>query len=199
MKKIRLLALLWVILIAGSLAGCGGDKESNNTWDFIIEDITWENDAVINYNDTLVDLASECIISEDNIWNTYDNENSTAEDVIKAIDNTISQCSNAWNKIDDLWDWEWDSSLKDWVLDIIEKEINYYSKFKELLPYLEKEELTEEEKAEYDAIYSEIETLDKELSEANENLMTIQEKFASDYGFELEVIEEETSEEVPAE
>lgn len=199
MKKIRLLALLWVILIAGSLAGCGGDKESNNTWDFIIEDITWENDAVINYNDTLVDLASECIISEDNIWNTYDNENSTAEDVIKAIDNTISQCSNAWNKIDDLWDWEWDSSLKDWVLDIIEKEINYYSKFKELLPYLEKEELTEEEKAEYDAIYSEIETLDKELSEANENLMTIQEKFASDYGFELEVVEEETSEEVPAE
>lgn len=199
MKKIRLLALLWVILIAGSLAGCGGDKESNNTWDFIIEDITWENDAVINYNDTLVDLASECIISEDNIWNTYDNENSTAEDVIKAIDNTISQCSNAWNKIDDLWDWEWDSSLKDWVLDIIEKEINYYSKFKELLPYLEKEELTEEEKAEYDAIYSEIETLDKELSEANENLMSIQEKFASDYGFELEVVEEETSEEVPAE
>lgn len=199
MKKIRLLALLWVILIAGSLAGCGGDKESNNTWDFIIEDITWENDAVINYNDTLVDLASECIISEDNIWNTYDNENSTAEDVIKAIDNTISQCSNAWNKIDDLWDWEWDSSLKDWVLDIIEKEINYYSKFKELLPYLEKEELTEEEKAEYDAIYSEIETLDKELSEANKNLMTIQEKFASDYGFELEVVEEETSEEVPAE
>ena len=199
MKKIRLLALLWVILIAGSLAGCGGDKESDNTWDFIIEDITWKNDAVINYNDTLVDLASECIISEDNIWNTYDNENSTAEDVIKAIDNTISQCSNAWNKIDDLWDWEWDSSLKDWVLDIIEKEINYYSKFKELLPYLEKEELTEEEKAEYDAIYSEIETLDKELSEANENLMTIQEKFASDYGFELEVIEEETSEEVPAE
>ena len=199
MKKIRLLALLWVILIAGSLAGCGGDKESNNTWDFIIEDITWENDAVINYNDTLVDLASECIISEDNIWNTYDNENSTAEDVIKAIDNTISQCSNAWNKIDDLWDWEWDSSLKDWVLDIIEKEINYYSKFKELLPYLEKEELTEEEKAKYDAIYSEIETLDKELSEANENLMTIQEKFASDYGFELEVVEEETSEEVPAE
>lgn len=199
MKKIRLLALLWVILIAGSLAGCGGDKESDNTWDFIIEDITWENDAVINYNDTLVDLASECIISEDNIWNTYDNENSTAEDVIKAIDNTISQCSNAWNKIDDLWDWEWDSSLKDWVLDIIEKEINYYSKFKELLPYLEKEELTEEEKAEYDAIYSEIETLDKELSEANENLMTIQEKFASDYGFELEVVEEETSEEVPAE
>ena len=199
MKKIRLLALLWVILIAGSLAGCGGDKESDNTWDFIIEDNTRKNDAVINYNDTLVDLASECIISEDNIWNTYDNENSTAEDVIKAIDNTISQCSNAWNKIDDLWDWEWDSSLKDWVLDIIEKEINYYSKFKELLPYLEKEELTEEEKAEYDAIYSEIETLDKELSEANENLMTIQEKFASDYGFELEVVEEETSEEVPAE
>ena len=199
MKKIRLLALLWVILIAGSLAGCGGDKESNNTWDFIIEDITWENDAVINYNDTLVDLASECIISEDNIWNTYDNENSTAEDVIKAIDNTISQCSNAWNKIDDLWDWEWDSSLKDWVLDIIEKEINYYSKFKELLPYLEKEELTEEEKAEDNAIYSEIETLDKELSEANENLMTIQEKFASDYGFELEVVDEGTTEEVPAE
>lgn len=200
MKKFRLLALLWVVLIAWSLAGCWSDKA--NTWDLIIEDVTWENDAVINYNDTLVDLASQCIVSEDGIWNTYDNEDSTTEDIIKAINTTISQCTNAWEQISDLWDWEWDSSLKDWVLDIIEKEINYYSKFSELLPYLEKEELTEEEKSSYDAIYSEIEILDKELSDANENLMTVQEKFASNHGFELEVIDEETpaiEEEIPAE
>ena len=100
MKKIRLLTLLWVTLLAWTLAGCfGGNKETNNdttsnTWDFIIEDITWENDAVINYNDSLVDLASQCVISENIIWDTYDEETSTTEDILAAINNTITECTN---------------------------------------------------------------------------------------------------------
>ena len=149
MKKIRLLSLLWIVLIAGTLAGCWNNEQqttSNDSWDFIIEDISWENDAVINYNDELVDMASNCIISEDNIRNTYDDENASIEDIKSAIDSTINVCTEAGKNIETLWDWEWDSSLKDWVLNIIEKYIAYYTKFSEILPYEAQEEVTEEQK-----------------------------------------------------
>lgn len=185
MKKIRLLALLWIILISGTLAWCWWDKENNNG-DFIIEDITWENEGAINYNDTLVDLTSQCIELENSIWNTYDDNESTSEDIIAAINNTVNECANVNEKINELWDREWDSSLKDAVAMIIEKEIAYYIKFSELLPYLDKEELTDEEKESYNTIYSELETLDEELTNANENLSSIQENFAKNHGFELE-------------
>ena len=198
MKKIRLLSLLWIILFAGTLAGCWSNKEVssndtwnnewNNEWNLVIENTTSESDAVINYNDTLVDLASQCIISENNIWNSYDSE-SPIEDVQAAIKNTITECSNAKENVNKLWDWEWDPSLREWVVAIIDKEIAYYSKFNEILPYLEKEELTEDEKWIYDATFAEIQTLDEELSQANENLINVQEQFALNHWFELETDE----------
>lgn len=191
MKKFSFLALLWVIVIFGTLAGCGDNKqvntdEINGTWDFIIEDVTWEADAVVSYNDKLVDLASSCMVSEDAIWNIYDDETSSIEQIQAAISGTVSVCSSVKEQINDLWDWEWDGNLKDGVLTIIEKEIAYYVKFSELLPYLEKEELSEEEKAIYDSLFAEVESIDKELLEANDNLVSIQEQFAKDHWYELE-------------
>ena len=187
MKKLRLFSLLWIILLVGALAGCNNsNNESNWTWDFIIEDISWENEAVVDYNDTLVDLAFNCITSENNIWSVYNNETAEVEDMKKAIENTITECTKAWEGISQLWDWEWDSSLKDWVLYIIEKEIAYYSKFNEILPYLQKDELTDEENIAYDNLFSEIESLDQELAQANEKLIAIQEEFAKNHWFELE-------------
>ena len=191
MKKIRLLTLLWVILVAWTLVGCWNkDKE----WDFIIEDITWQNDAVIDYNDTLVDLASQCIAAENKVWNTYDSNDASTTDITSAINNLVNECSDAWEEINKLWGREWDNSLKDWVLAVIESEISYYIKFSELLPYSEKEELTEEENASYNSIYTELEAINTELSNANENLSVIQKEFADSHWFELEEVAEETAE-----
>ena len=72
MKKIRLLTLLWVVLVASTLAGCGDNKnttnaDSNNSGDLIIEDTTWQYDAVIDYNDSLVEIAEQCIKAQDAI------------------------------------------------------------------------------------------------------------------------------------
>jgi hypothetical protein len=72
------------------------------------------------------------------------------------------------------------------VLDVIEKEIAYYTKFSEIIPYMGKEEVSEEEKVKYESLLSEIESLDEELNESNNNLMSIQEQFAKKYGYELE-------------
>ena len=196
MKNLKLLSLLWVIVIFGTLAGCWNKNDVNNgnEWDLVIEDISAENNAAIDYNDNLVDLASACIMSEESIWDTYNDESATVETVTLAINETVDECSKAMNEIKNLGDFEWDSLLKDWVLDIIWKDIAYYSKFNEILPYIAKEQLTEEENTAYEALLAEIETLDNELTEANENLITIQEQFAKTHGYELESIETSSEE-----
>ena len=190
MKKNRFLAFLWLIAITWTLAGCW-----NNNWDFIIEDVSSQTEAVIDYNDNLVDAASTCIASENIIRNTYDNENSSIDDIKNAINNTIKECTAAKKNINSLWDWEWDSSLKEWIINIIEKYITYYTKFSEILPYLEQEEITEEKNEKYESILAEIEALDNELNEANNTLIVIQEQFAKNHWFELESDEEDTSNE----
>lgn len=189
MKKNRFLALLWFIVITWTLAGCW-----SNNWDFIIEDTSSQTDAVIKYNDSLVDTASACIASENIIRDTYDNENSSIDDIKTAINNTIKECTSAKKNINSIWDWEWDSSLKDWILNIIEKYITYYTKFSEVLPYLEQEEITEEQNGKYESLLAEIESLDNELNEANNTLVVIQEQFANNHWFELESNEEDTIE-----
>ena len=194
MKKFWLLAL-WIILITWTLAGCNNKSSNTNTWDVIIEDISWENEAVINYNDKLVGFASNCIISENGIWNVYDTDDYSIEDVKSAINETISICSNAKEQINNLWDWEWDSSLKDGAIVIIEKEIEYINKLNESLPYLENEEnLSEEDKEIYEWIVSEIQAINQELLDANDDIIAIQDNFAKAHWFELE--DDTTSDEV---
>lgn len=193
MKKIRLLTLLWVILLGGTLAGCLSNSNNNDTTpeeteDFIIEDISWENDAVINYNDSMVNLASQCAAAEYTVWDAYNGE--SIEDIQTAISQTINTCTEVWESIKKLWDWEWDSSLKDWVLTIIEKEIAYFSKYTELLPYLYNQEATDEENLAHQTILEQLEALSTELSSANENMVKIQEDFAKNHWFELEEIAE---------
>jgi len=184
MKKIKLLSLFGLALVSLALVGCNKDKSG----DIIIEDI--DTDSVISYNDNLVDFASACIESEDAVWATYQDETASIQDIEAAINNTISECNTAKDRVNALWARDGDNSLKDSVVTIIEKDIEYYSKFKEILPFLEMDELSEEQAAAYDAIISEIEVIDAELTEANNNLINIQEAFAENNWFDLQPVEE---------
>lgn len=218
MKNIKLLTLLWIILFSCSLVWCKSSKNQTvegeatqntienqetdinkqddneqNTWeDFIVEDITDKYDAAIKYNDTIVDLASSCILSENSIWDAYsnyENGNIWIEDVQQTINNTLNECSNTSEQIRALWDREWDSSLKDSAIAIIEKNITYYSKFSELFPLLWNADLSEEDSENLARISNELDILDNELNEANEHLVKIQEEFAKNHGYELENVE----------
>lgn len=196
MKKIRLLTLLWVVLVVSTLAGCGDNKnttnaDSNNSGDLIIEDTTWQYDAVIDYNDSLVEIAEQCIKAQDAVLTNY-NE---TENIDTAIDNTISQCQDSINQINELWDWEWDSSLKDWIIKILELDITYFTKFKELLPYLTIDELPEAEAQQYSGLVEEINALDLEMQAANNDLIEIQSQFAENHWYQLEEPAAEVSEE----
>ena len=183
MKKIRLLALLWVVVLAWTLAWCW----NKNSWDLIIEDATVNYDAVIDYNDSLVEIASQCIISEEDIPEDYENG---IENIQVAVNNVLAQCQNSINEINKLWDWEGDSSLKDWIINILELDISYFSKFSELLPYLVSEELSEEDADKYETLVGEMNALDQEMQIANNELIWIQETFAANHGYELQPEEE---------
>ncbi len=197
MKNFKMLFLVSMILISWTLIGCSPNNTENNN--IIIEDISTNTNNVIDYNDSLVDLANTCLNSEENIWTAYNDENINITNVQNAINNTLEECTSSINKIESLWNWEWDNSLKDWIIDIIKKHITYYSKFNELLPYIEKREVSEEEKETYESLITEVENLDSELAKANENLITLQKEFAWNHWFELELepeIDEEINEEV---
>lgn len=200
MKKFWLLAL-WITLIAWTLAGCWSNKEVNtkenidsaNTW-ASNENITSENN-VVKYNDEIINLARKCTESEDLVWTLYDaytddNTSFKVEDIQTAINNTIKECNDDFQKVNSIWDWDWDSLLKDWALEFIWKEIEYYQKFSELLPYLTKWPLSEEEMAIHDSLLAEVQAIDEKLWEANENLGPIQKQFSIKYNFELDNDEE---------
>ena len=183
MKNLKLLALLWVVLVAWTLAWCNNkNTDTENSGDLIIEDVTSNYDAVINYNDALVEIASLCAIDENVALADYENG---AENIKTAIDNAISQCQSSIDQINELWDWEGDSSLKDWIIKILNLDIQYFSKFNELLPYLANDELPENEADKYNALVEEITALDQEMEAVNNDLIVIQAQFAANHGYEL--------------
>lgn len=189
MKNLKLLALLWVVLVAWTLAWCNNkNADTENSGDFIIEDTTWNYDAVISYNDALVEIASLCAIDENVALTDYENG---AENIKAAIDSAISQCQSSIDQINELWDWEGDSSLKDWIIKILNLDIQYFSKFNELLPYLASDELPEDEANEYNALVEEINALDQEMETVNNDLIDIQAQFAANHGYELAPTTEE--------
>ena len=191
MKKVRFLTLLWVVVLAGTLAWCWGNKntntETNNQWDLIIEDTTGTYDAVIAYNDTLVEIASQCIISENDIPTDYENG---LDNIKVAINNVLAQCQSSIDQINALWDWEWDSSLREGIVKVLSLDISYFTKFSELLPYLTSDELSEEDASKYETLVNEINAIDQEMETANNDLISIQETFAANHGYELQPEEE---------
>lgn len=188
MKKFWLLTLLWIILITSSLAGCE-NKDTSNTLNST--NTSSQYDAVINYNDTIVDLALNCLKTEENIKKAYD-ENSSTENIEATINSTITKCSSAIDNIQKIGDWEWDSSLKEWIIAVLQENLVYYWKLIETLPYIKKRELTEEENEAYKWIISEINNINSKIAEANDRLILIQEEFANKHWYQLDKDAEET-------
>lgn len=183
MKKFWLLTL-WIILFSWFLTWCW--KDSNNTWDFIIEDITSKNEEFTSYNDTLADLLANCVDAENETLNSTDDENLSIETKKSAINNKIQTCQYSIEQINSLWGLEWDKSLQDEVVVIIEKITTYYSKLDELLTYSELEKPTDEESEMMTSIMEELNSIDNEISESNNTLLEIQREFADRHGYSLE-------------
>lgn len=203
MKKIRFISLLGIAFLSCSLIGCtkptinpgNNNIDGNNEPELIIEEIKTNDDA-ITYNDTLVADTESCFWAEENVWTAYYNVNT--EDFKSAINSLLSTCDTAINDIKNI-DWlDEDFSLRDGVIVVLEKYLSYYNKFSELAPYIgyDLENMTEEDAAAYKTITSELDAINTELIEANNSLTQIQETFAANHGYDLEMEEENIEEEI---
>lgn len=184
MKNFRIITLSLAILGVCVLSGCFSKKTDNNN--FIIEDITDKYEAVSNYNDTLRELTSECINSQNEIMNLYTDEGQSINSVQEAIDNSLDTCQNILNEINTLGDREWDSSLKDWIIAVIDIYMEYYTKFSDFLPYSKIDNPTQEEAEALERIINELNAIEDKLWEANDKLAEIQENFANEHWYTLE-------------
>lgn len=183
MKNLKILTLLWIILFTGFLSGCWSNSkvnEANNT-----ENTNSENDKVIDYNDSIVKIASKCHESAMNTRDSYNNKDEIIQTETSAK-NTISECENSINQINILWDREWDSSLKDWMISLLNLYITYFTKFNEMLTYLENENHPKEDIESYEIIVKEIKDMDSEIESENNNFINTQKLFANNHWFELE-------------
>ena len=193
----------WALI--GYLFGNNGDNGNNNytnntnntkkqDYTNVVNTSNQTYDDVIEYNDALVDFATSCVYSENEVRDRFDaysgaslDDLKTAlDDLMVALNDTIQSCSNARDEIIALWGREWDNSLKDGVLAVVKKDIEYYTKFKELLPYLEKENFSDEEQKRYDKLMEDLDVLNTELTDVNDNLTKIQEDFSANHWYTLE-------------
>lgn len=184
MKKIRLFSLLGIAVLAASLAGCKEPTQPVDNSD--IEIIPIDNSDVIAYNDTLVDIASQCYSAEEAIWTAYDEW--TAEDLKAAVNDTVSACENVISQLNSLEAREDDNSLRDAIIPVIEKEIEYCNTFSELADFqwADLDNLSEEEAAKYEEIGSRMDSIMEEIATVNDNLLSVQETFAAAHGYELQ-------------
>ena len=183
MKNIKLLALLWIALFTVFISWCWNNvkvNSNNNT-----EDINSKNNDVINYNNSIIKIASKCGEYAMTTWDSYDNNNEIIQTETYAK-NTLSECQNSINQINTLWDRQWDSSLKDWIISLLNLYVSYFTKFNKMLTYLENDNYPKENITSYETLVKEIKEMDKEIEDANSNFTIIQRSFAKNHWFELE-------------
>ena len=186
MKKFGVL-LFCLVLLSWMIVWCSSKDVSDDKWDFIIEEI--DTDQIMAYNDSIRDFWLKCFEADESMRDIYNWYNWWSTDEVKsAIDDTVSECKNSMFQINDLWDIDWDSSLKDWVILLIQKMLERYEKLYETLPFLPllDEWLVEEDSMAYEEIKSELDSLGSEIRDLNKNLSDIQLSFAEAHWYELE-------------
>jgi len=101
----------------------------------------------------------------------------------KAIDKILSACKESAKEIYNIWDWEWDVSLKNAVLTVISYNISFYTKAKWIVPYKRLENLTETQEIESNKIDKELKDLIEKFDKSYENLKSVQKEFSEIYNF----------------
>ena len=135
MKNLKLLTLLWIIAISWFLSWCWNNWNNSNK---NIENITTKANEAAEYNNSLISIASKCPTTANTVRDLYEN-NSQIGDIKTATENTLLECKNAINQINTIWDLEWDSSLKNEIITTLNLYTAYFTKFNEMLTYIEKE------------------------------------------------------------
>ena len=163
-KSLWLISLLWVIMLS---------------W-------CWSSGDVVEYNDSFVAIVKECTDSIQLLYNNFNLEWTTVDSIEESLESSIAICKNTKSEANKLWDYEKDSSLKDWVVDLLSTEIEYLEKFWTTSRYRNIENITDEDKHAYDSIVGELYQLEPVLNSKFVALQEIQEAFAAKHGLKLQ-------------
>lgn len=165
MKKSLLILSLSALLV---LSGCG-----------------WSGN-VVEYNDSFVSLVKECTDSTQELFNVFQADESTIDSISESLENSINTCKNSESKASKMWDFDKDSSLKDAVVNLLSTEVDYLQKFWSTSHYWNIDNITDEDRAAYDALVTDLYTAEENLNNQFTSLQQTQELFAAKHGLKLE-------------
>lgn len=162
-KSLWLISLLWIL----TLSWC------------------WSSLDVVEYNDSLVEIVNECLSANQSLYQTFNSEWMDVDYIAEAIQSNITICQASKEKVVKLWDYDGDSSLKNWVVDLLSADIDYLQKFATTKPY-RNTNVSEEDKIVYNSIVSELSQSQTVLNQQLINLQDIQEGFAAKHWLKLQ-------------
>lgn len=163
-KSIWFMSLLWVLI----LSGCGG-------WSI----------NVVEYNDTFVSIVKECTDANQELFQTFQTDQSTLDSIAESLQSNIEICNSAKAKASELWDYKNDSSLKDAVVNLLSTEVVYLEKFWMTQSYRNIDNITEEDKIAYEGLVNDLNEAQDSLNQQFTNLQSAQEAFAAKHGLNL--------------
>ncbi len=163
-KSFWFLSLLWVLF----LSWCG-----------------WSMN-IVEYNDSFVDLVKECTDSNQELFKNFSTDAASVDSIVQSIQESVTICQNSQVKASQLWSYEKDSSLKDAVVELLAMEIDYLQKFSSTSRYWNIDNLTEEDRADYNSTVSDLNETQNALNQQFIKLQEVQEAFAVKHALKLE-------------
>lgn len=163
-KTFWLISLLWILVLS---------------W-------CWSSLDVVEYNDNFVALVKECTDANQTLFQNFNAEWASIDSITQALQNNIVICQNTQAEASKVWDYDGDSSLKDWVVNLLALEVDYLQKFASTSRYRNIDNLTEEDKEAYNWVVSDLNQSQSSLNQWFINLQDIQEAFAVKHHLKLE-------------
>lgn len=162
-KSLWLIPVLWVLF----LSWCGTSN-------------------VIEYNDSFVEIVKECTDANQELFQNFNAEWVTVDSIEQSVQDNITICQWAKEKASKIWNFEKDSSLKDAVVELLTREIDYLEKFASSKAYWNTDNLTDEDKEAYSSIVAELNESQTSLNQQFTDLQDVQEVFAKKHWLVLE-------------
>ena len=163
-KSLWLVSLLWILVLS---------------W-------CWSSIDVVEYNDSFVSFVKECTDANQALYQNFNAEWADIDSITQSLQNNISICQESQKKASNMWDYDKDSSLKDAVVNLMDMEVEYLQKFSATSRYRNLDNITDEDKAAYNWIVSDLNQTQVLLNQWFTNLQDVQEAFAAKHGLKLE-------------
>lgn len=138
--------------------------------------------TVVEYNDSFIAVVNDCLNVTQPFWDEFEWWNTD----LAMLQDDIQICKNAGKDASSLWNFDWDSSLKDAVVNFLWTYTDYLEKFTETSPYRNIDDISTEDEEDYRTLRQELANLEDDLNKQMSSLQEVQESFAAKHGLKLQ-------------